>query len=147
PQGPFPYQQLVEETARRGRSEMEVELLDTGAFDEDRYFDVFVEYAKADTDDILIRISIVNRAKESAKLDVLPTLWFRNTWAWGSDERRPRLRRDEHTDSFAPHASVIRARHFDLPLRYLICENVPELLFTENETNVQRLYGGDNEAA
>jgi hypothetical protein len=147
PQGPFPYQQLVEETARRGRSEMEFELLDTGAFNEDRYFDVFVEYAKAATDDMLIRISIVNRAKESAKLDLLPTLWFRNTWAWGSDERKPRLRRDEHTDAFAPHASVIRARHFDLPLRYLVCEGVPELLFTENDTNLQRLYGADNEAA
>ncbi|MEO6725211.1 MAG: glucosidase [Blastocatellia bacterium] len=154
PQAEFPYEQLVEETARRGRDEMEYELLDTGAFNQDRYFDVFVEYAKADVDDILIRISVVNRAAEPAKLDLLPTLWFRNTWAWGSDERKPRLRRDEHADAlagaFALQTSVIRARHFDLPLRYLVCahlpECLPELLFTENETNLQRLYGSDNKA-
>jgi len=148
PQARYPYEQLVEETARRNRRDFEYELLDTGVFDEDRYFDVFVEYAKADAEDILIRITAVNRGPEMAYLDLLPTIWFRNTWIWGIDVREPRLRRDEHTDKFAPELSVIRLRHFDLPERYyLICEGSPELLFTENETNLQRLYGADNVAA
>ncbi|HEY8461982.1 MAG TPA: glucosidase, partial [Blastocatellia bacterium] len=83
PQARFPYEQLVEEARRRGRKDMEYELLDTGAFDEDRYFDVFVEYAKADVEDILIRVSAINRGPEEARLDLLPTVWFRNTWSWG----------------------------------------------------------------
>lgn len=144
PQAAYPYQWLVEENQRRGRREMEFELIDSGVFNEDRYFDVFVEYAKADAEDILIRVNVVNRGPETARIELLPTLWFRNTWAWGSDERRPRLRRDENSDTFAPEASIIRVRHFDLPLRYLICQDSPELLFTENETNVRRLYGADN---
>lgn len=147
PQAAYPYQWLVEENQRRGRREMEFELIDSGVFNEDRYFDVFIEYAKADAEDILIRVNVVNRGPETARIELLPTLWFRNTWAWGSDERRPRLRRDEHTDQLAPESSVVRVRHFDLPMRYLICQDSPELLFTENETNVQRLYGADNVAA
>lgn len=83
---------LVEENRRRGRDEPEFELMETGIFDEDRYFDVFVEYAKAACDDLLIRIEIVNRGPEPAELTVLPTIWFRNTWSWGLDIRRPRLR-------------------------------------------------------
>jgi len=142
PQAAFPYTQLVEENRRRGRSALEYELIDTGVFDEDRYFDVFVEYAKAAVEDILIRISVVNRGPEAATLDLLPTIWFRNTWAWGADERRPRLRREDPL----PDASVIRVRHFEMDLRWLICEGTPELLFAENETNFKRLYGVDNTA-
>jgi len=93
PQAAYPYADLVEENRRRGRQQPEYELLDTGVFDENRYFDVFVEYAKADAEDILIRISVANRGPEIAEMDLLPTVWFRNTWAWGIDERRPRLKR------------------------------------------------------
>ncbi|MBS1787646.1 MAG: glucosidase [Acidobacteria bacterium] len=151
PQAPYPYEELVEESLQRGRRLPEYELFDTGVFDQNRYFDVFVEYAKADVEDILIRITAINRASGIAGLDLLPTIWFRNTWIWGEDIRKPKLRRDEHSDTFAPQASVIRLRHFDLPLRWLLCahlpESAPELLFTENETNFRKLYGGDNEAA
>ncbi|MGH9940681.1 MAG: MGH1-like glycoside hydrolase domain-containing protein, partial [Blastocatellia bacterium] len=144
PQARFPYEQLVEETRRRGRKALEYELLDTGVFDEDRYFDVFVEYAKADIEDILIRITAVNRGPEEARLDLLPTIWFRNTWSWGVDERRPRLRREDAT----PNLPVIRLRHFAQPLRWLICaqspEGSPELLFTENETNFKRVFDTEN---
>jgi hypothetical protein len=143
PQAEFPYARLVEENRRRGRHELEFELLDTGVFDEDRYFDVLVEYAKATSEDILIRISAVNRGPEAAALDLLPTIWFRNTWSWGMDERRPRVRREEEEP---PGVSVIRVRHFDMGLRWLICEGAPELLFTGNETNYQRLYGIENHA-
>ncbi len=140
PQKAFPYTQLVEENRRRSRLDPEYELIDTGVFDEDRYFDLFVEYAKAAIEDILIRISVVNRGPQAARLQLLPTIWFRNTWSWGIDERRPRLRRDDPL----PGISIIRARHFDTGLRYLLCEGEPELLFTENETNFQRLYGVEN---
>jgi hypothetical protein len=140
PQARFPYEQLVEESRRRGRKDLEYELLDTGAFNEDRYFDVFVEYAKADVEDILIRVTAINRGPEEARLDLLPTIWFRNTWSWGVDERRPRLRREDAT----PDTPVIRLRHFEMPLRWLICEGNPELLFTENETNVKRVFGAEN---
>src|SRR5437868_2733064 len=95
PQAAFPYEQLVAEGRRRSRTELEYELLDTGVFDEDRYFDVFVEYAKASVEDILIRITAINRGPEAAMLDLVPTIWFRNTWSWGIDERRPRLRRED----------------------------------------------------
>src|SRR5215475_11992352 len=137
PQARFPYEQLVEEARRRGRKDLEYELLDTGVFDGDRYFDAFVE-------DILIRMSVVNRGPEVARLDLLPTVWFRNTWSWGIDERRPRLRREDAT----PDLPVIRLRHFDMPLRWLICaklsESSPELLFTENETNLKRVFGAED---
>jgi len=148
PQAAFPYEQLIAENRRRSRTEPEYELLDTGVFDGDRYFDVFVEYAKASVEDILIRITAINRGPEAASLDLLPTIWFRNTWSWGVDERRPRLRREEalpEAQADCPE-SVIRIRHFDMPLRWLICEGTPELLFTENETNYQRLYGCGNES-
>src|SRR5262249_26800964 len=152
PQAAFPYQRLIEEARRRGRNDLEYELLDTGVFDEDRYFDVFVEYAKADIEDILIRISVVNRGPEEARLDLLPTIWFRNTWSWGVDGRGPGLRLQD----VQPDLPVIRLRHFDLPLRWLICGQSPaqspaqspggspELLFTENETNLKRVFGAEN---
>ncbi|OUL97669.1 hypothetical protein CA603_01330, partial [Paraburkholderia hospita] len=89
PQREYPYQDLIETNRRRSREEFEYELLDTGIFDDDRYFDVLVEYAKAGPEDILVRISVHNRGTEAARLRVLPTLWFRNTWSWGEDDRKP----------------------------------------------------------
>ena len=137
PQAAFPYAQLVEENRRRKRREPEFELIDSGVFDENRYFDVFVEYAKATPEDLCIRIQAVNRGPEPAKLTLLPTIWFRNTWSWGSDIRRPRLRRGEP----ATDASVIETSHDYYGKRRLLCEGQPALLFTENETNTRRLYG------
>ena len=103
PQREFPYRDLVETNRKRSREEFEYELLDTGIFDGDRYFDVFVEYAKAGPEDVLVRITVHNRGPESARLHVLPTLWFRNTWSWGEDARKPSLRQA------AP--SVVQAAH------------------------------------
>jgi len=135
PQAAFPYRDLVETNRRRTRDDFEYELLDTGVFDDDRYFDVFVEYAKADPEDILVRITVNNRGPENAVLHLLPTLWFRNTWSCG-DTSKP-------TISQLDRASI-RASHADLGTRILSCEGDPELLFTENETNVKRLWGQDN---
>ena len=110
PQAAFPYDQLIQGNRRRSRAEPEYELLDTGVFNEDRYFDIFVEYAKADAEDILIRITVINRGAETATLDLLPTIWFRNTWSWGLDVRRPQLQADESL----PDAKTIRLSHFDM---------------------------------
>jgi hypothetical protein len=111
PQTEFPYARLVEENRRRGRQDPEFELLDTGVFDQDRYFDVFVEYAKAASDDLLIRIEIVNRGPEPAELTVLPTVWFRNTWSWGLDVRRPRLRKGDSLAAGGHDVSVVELAH------------------------------------
>jgi len=143
PQAEFPYVWLVEENRRRGRRAPEFELIDTGVFDGDRYFDVFVEYAKATAEEMLIRIQVANRGPETALVELLPTIWFRNTWSWGLDARRPRLRKGEPLNQ----ASVIELNHAYYGRRWLICEGLPELLFTENETNHRRLFGGDNESA
>jgi hypothetical protein len=142
PQGEFPYRQLVEENRNRGRSGREFELIDTGLFNEDRYFDVFVEYAKASAEDILIRITVHNRGPESAELDLLPTLWFRNTWSWGNGGARPGLSAARGPRNIA----VVYAEHTRYGKRWLVCEGAPELLFTENETNFQRLYGVENKS-
>ena len=140
PHAAFPYEELVRENRRRGRDQHEYELLDTGVFNDNRYFDVFVEYAKADVEDILIRVTAINRGPEEARLDLLPTIWFRNTWSWGIDERKPRLNAEQaHGDALA-----VRIRHFDRPLLWLVCEGSPELLFTENETNFARVFGVAN---
>ncbi|TMB11594.1 MAG: glucosidase [Deltaproteobacteria bacterium] len=128
PQAEFPYAQLLEENRRRGRAGREYELIDTGVFEQDRYFDVFVEYAKADVEDLCIRIEVANRGPEAAAIDVLPTLWFRNTWSWGREQRRPSLR--------ARGRSSVDASDY-----HLIWEGAPELLFCDNETNSQRLFG------
>src|SRR3989442_786197 len=141
PQAEFPYARLVEENGRRGREQPEFELLDTGVFDEDRYFDGFAEYAKAGTDDILIRLTVVNRGPETAPLHLLPTLWFRNTWAWNRNARLPKLGFRGTPDG----TGFLRAEHPDLEGVYrLAYEGDPELLFTENETNFRRLYGVEN---
>ncbi len=142
PQAAFPYAQLVDENRRRGRKDLEFELIDTGVFHENRYFDVFVEYAKASPEDICIRIQVVNRGPEPAELTVLPTLWFRNTWSWGADIRRPRLKLGEQVN----HTSVIETNHEYYGLRRLLCEGQPTVLFTENETNSRRLYGDQDGA-
>lgn len=138
PQVEFPYAWLKEENQRRDKLSPEFELLDTGVFDENRYFDVFVEYAKADVEDVLIRLHVVNRGPEAAALHLLPTLWFRNTWSWDSRQPRPLLKRLGETDA------VIETQHKDDRRRWLYCEGAPELLFTENDTNVQRLFGAEN---
>ena len=138
PQAAFPYDRPDRGQSAAHREEPEYELLDTGVFDEDRYFDVFVEYAKAAPEDILIRITVVNRGPEAAILDVLPTIWFRNTWSWGLERAWPNL--ELQTED----PRIIRATHFELGDRWLGCEGGPELLFTENETNFQRLFGVEN---
>ena len=136
PQREFPYRDLVETNRGRSREEFEYELLDTGVFDDDRYFDVFVEYAKEGPEDVLIRITVHNRGPEAARLRLLPTLWFRNTWSWGEDDRKPSLR------EVGPGA--IQASHHELGEYWLYCDGGPELLFTENESNTQRLWGQPN---
>ena len=141
PQGAYPYGKLVETSRGRSRQEFEYELLDTGVFDDDRYFDVFVEYAKASPEDILIQITVENRGPKQAALHVLPTLWFRNVWTWdGTPMPRPELR--EITG--AEGVRVAAASHADLGDRMLACEGASELLFTENETNTQRLFNTPN---
>jgi hypothetical protein len=144
PQMEFPYARLVEENARRGPRDSEFELLDTGIFGERRYFDVFAEYAQAAPGDILIRITVENRGPDPATLRLLPTLWFRNTWSWGGNNgsTKPRL-------SAAGDGSAVVAEHKTLGCYRLeadVPENVPtpRLLFTENETNFERLFGAPN---
>jgi len=132
PQLEYPYSWLVNENRRRSRTEPEFELIDTGIFNDDKYFDVFVEYAKNDTEDVLIKITVNNRGKEPASLHVLPTVWFRNTWAWGYDDYKPLMS--------APGNGQVRVEHNILGNFYLYCEANPEILFTENETNTKRLY-------
>jgi hypothetical protein len=144
PQAAFPYGKLVEENRRRDKLSPEYELLDTGVFDEDRYFDVFVEYAKASVEEILIRISVVNRGPEPASLHLLPTIWFRNTWSWDQDQSRPMMKRRENDGQDEEGAAVIELDHPYYGQRILYCEDSPELLFTENETNNRRLYNADN---
>jgi Glycosyl hydrolase family 63 C-terminal domain len=138
PQVRFPYAQLVEENRRRGRDKPEFELLDTGVFNDDRYFDVLVEYAKGDVEDILIKITATNRGPEAAPLRLLPTIWFRNTWSWAHDAERPDLRRI---------ADGIELDHPSLGRRWLYCDAAPKILFAENETNYKRLFGIENRCA
>ena len=141
PQAEFPYAQLVEENRQRGRRDPEFELVDTGVFEGDRYFDVFAEYAKAATDDLLIRITVTNRGPHPAPLHLLPTLWCRNTWAWEAGAARPRLRLVPTPSG----ASCILVEHPDLGGPYhLYADGASEWLFTENETNQRRLYGIEN---
>jgi Glycosyl hydrolase family 63 C-terminal domain len=140
PHRAFPYAQLVEENCRRSRQDFAFELLDTGIFDEDRYFDVFVEYAKVSPEDILIQIKMINRGIETRTLHLLPTLWFRNTWAWGNGLENPWLAVDRKTADF----SIIEAEHPTLGTRWLYCDGIPDLLFTNNETNYDRLFKVSN---
>ncbi|MEV0379430.1 hypothetical protein [Nonomuraea sp. NPDC050643] len=134
PQARFPYGDLVNVNRERDRTAFEYELLDTGVFDGGRYFDVFMEYAKAGPDDLLIEVRAVNRGPEEAVLHVLPTLWFRNTWSWGEGSAKPVLS--------APAPGVVQAEHAELGAYRLHCEGGPPLLFTENETDNERVFGG-----
>jgi hypothetical protein len=148
PQAEFPYARLLEEAHRRGRSDPEFELTDTGVFDQDRYFDVVVEYAKAAPDDILIRITATNRGAQAATLHLLPTLWFRNTWSWGrSDDEyppKPTITCGSELALVADHATLGR---FTLAVGSAPDGRAPDLLFTDNESNAKRLFGSKNKAA
>jgi len=145
PQAEFPYTQLVEENRRRSTLEREFELIDTGIFDESRYFDVFAEYAKASPNDILIRVTLANRGSETATLHVLPTLWFKNTWSWGRTGEgywsKPQIDRNERGGLVASHATL---GSFHLAAEPLPGQDEVKFLFTENETNIERLFGAPN---
>ena len=139
PQAPFPYADLVDTSRKRNRLELEYELLDTGVFDDNRYFDVFVEYAKEAPEEILIQISVWNRGPDPAVLHLLPTLWFRNTWSWSETARaRPTLAREG--------SQGIAASHPELGDRHFLCDRAVPLLFTENETNSERIFGRANDS-
>jgi len=146
PQRAFPYTDLVWTNRNRGRHEFEYELMDTGIFAENRYFDVTMEYAKVNPLDILIRVSATNRGPEAATLHLLPTLWFRNTWAWSIDDRRPVLNAVDPETGKAGQGNVrlVHVQHHELGDYWLACEGTPELLFTENESNARRLWGSEN---
>ncbi len=132
PQQQYPYQWLIDENHRRGYNDPEFELIDTGVFNNDDYFDIFVEYAKADKNDILIKITVNNRGNEDASLNVMPTIWFRNTWSWGYDSYQPKVGLDS--------PGVMDVYHKDLGQLWLKAEGNPHFLFTENNTNTGRLY-------
>jgi Mannosylglycerate hydrolase MGH1-like glycoside hydrolase domain len=138
PQAAYPYDQLVRTNRNRNRNEFEYELLNTGVFDQNRYFDVFVEYAKESPEDILVQISVHNRGPAAAEIHLLPTLWFRNRWSWGRENPRPLLQ------ALPGQPGVMRANEKDLGERYLYCDGKAALLFTENETNAKKLFGGEN---
>jgi hypothetical protein len=140
PQAEYPYARLADENRRRGKDQPELELLDTGVFNDNRYFDVFAEYAKASPDDILIRITVANRGPEPATLHLLPTLWYRNTWIWGCKHEgcwiKPTIK--------LAGDSMLQGDHVSFGKHYLVASGKPEFLFTENETNTKKLYGTDN---
>jgi hypothetical protein len=138
PQAAYPYDQLVLTNRGRSRQEFEYELINTGVFDEERYFDVFVEYAKESPEDILVQISVHNRGPEPAEIHLLPTLWFRNRWSWGRDNPRPSLQ------AVNGKSAIVRAIETDLGERHLYCDGQASIVFTENETNAQQLFGGQN---
>ncbi|HEY1374088.1 MAG TPA: glucosidase [Candidatus Binatia bacterium] len=139
PQDGYPYDRLVETSRRRGRNELEYELIDTGVFDKNRYFDVFVEFAKASPEEMLIQIGVHNRGPDPAEIHVLPTLWYRNVWSWQAAAERPALELIS-----AVKDTVVRASDVKLGERYFYCEGEPAVLFTENETNTQRIFGVPN---
>jgi hypothetical protein len=141
PQAEFPYAKLVEENRKRGKQKPEFELLDTEVFNDNRYFDVFVEYAKVDAEDILIKITASNRGPEPAPIHILPTAWFRNRWSWGDNDDPKPVARNATSES---GPATIELEHFMLGQRRLYCEGAPELLFTENETNTDRLFNSAN---
>lgn len=140
PQSAFPYRDLVRTNKEASRHELEYELINTGVFDDDRYFDVFVEYAKESPEEILISIRAINRGGDPAALHLLPTLWFRNTWSWSEPTPKPIIRQIKTGSDY----TAAEASHYTLGKRYLYCEGEPKLLFTENETNKVRLFGTPN---
>ena len=136
-QNEFPYSALIEENKKRSKADPEFELIDTGIFNADEYFDVFIEYAKNNVDDVLIRFSIHNRGKSDASLNVLPTLWFRNTWSWGYDNFKPKLSQQQN--------SILLIEHKKLDKMFLYCDGKPQILFCDNETNRKKLYNVDGD--
>ncbi len=139
PQTEFPYRKLIEENAKRTRAQPEYELVDTGIFDDSRYFDVFFDYAKADPSDICIKVTAINRGPDSAPLTILPTIWFRNTWSWGQEGiTKPELHLEENR--------YVKLTPWGLPEYHFYAENAEEFIFTENETNNRRLYNSPNAA-
>src|SRR5581483_9495584 len=136
PQREFPYSWLVEENRRRGKDQPEFELIDTGIFSDDKYFDVFIEYAKASENDILIKLTVHNRGNEDASLHVLPTLWFRNTWIWGYDDYKPQM--------MSTNDGNVMINHRDLGDYTFHLDTHTSLLFCDNETNLKRLYNAEN---
>jgi hypothetical protein len=144
PQAAFPYEELVKRNAERSRADTEFELWDTDVLRENRFFDITIEYAKKAEDDIVIRATVTNHGPEKAPIHVLPTLWFRNTWSWGWDDRRPNLRIGEGRGA---DTTIIEASHHTLGEYRLLCEGATALLFTENETNAQLLWGRSESTA
>src|SRR5262249_38019111 len=133
PQREYPYSHLLEESRRRGIGQPEYELIDSAAFEGNRYFDVFVEYAQAATDEVLMRITVENRGPEPADIHLLPQIWFRNTWSWKAGRNRPALT--------LASAQTIRAQHAGLGTYFLHADGQPEgILFCDNETNSRRLW-------
>jgi hypothetical protein len=141
PQPEFPYADLVATNAARGKNEPEYELLDTGIFNDNRYFDVVVEYGKSSPEDLLMRVTVSNRGPDEARLHVLPTLWFRHTWSWAGGTERPMLR----TDASRPDISVVRAEHSQLGTRWLYAEQQVPVLMTGNETNNELVFNSPND--
>ncbi len=139
PQAPFPYENLITTNRSRSRNDFEYELIDTGIFDHDRYFDVFVEYAKESPEDMLIKISVFNRGPETAFINVLPTIWFRNVWSLFEEKDKPAL------EQVAESPARIRVDHPGLENYFFYCEGNPNMLFTENETNTERIFGIPNQ--
>jgi hypothetical protein len=144
PQTAFPYQKIYEENAHRDKSQPEYELMDTGVFDDDKYFDVVIEYAKADAEDICIKITAHNRGRESAPLHLLPTVWFRNRWSWYETANKPQMKQ---VKTAAENLSVVNLTEEMRGDFRLLCANAKDLLFCENETNFEKLYGGQNESS
>lgn len=141
PQAEYPYEKLINVNRSRSRYEFEYELIDTGVFDQDRYFDVFVEYAKESPEDILIKITVFNRGPESAFINILPTVWYRNVWAWGGNVEKPDLQMLENS----ARPSVIKVDHPRFSDYFLYCDGNPQILFTDNETNAERIFGNPNQ--
>ncbi|MFL5774306.1 MAG: glucosidase, partial [Flavisolibacter sp.] len=141
PQAAFPYEDLVNTSKTKNRLDYEYELIDTGVFDGNRYFDVDIEYAKESPEDILIKVTAHNRGPEDAELSLLPTLWFRNTWSWGGKGEKPSLKQFAVLGT----SGIVKASHPEIGEIFLYCEGAPELLFTENETNTERVFSIPNE--
>ena len=144
PQAEFPYEKLTAENQKRNKNDTEYELLDTGIFDENKYWDVFIEYAKTDADDICIKITAANRGDDAATIHLLPTVWFRNTWSWTPDAEKPEMKRAEEAE--AENVRLIKIKEKNLGSYQLACAGADELLFCENETNYRKLYNSENES-
>lgn len=138
PQNAFPYEDLIKTNATRGKNETEYELIDTGIFDHNEYFDIFIEYAKASQNDILVRLTIINKSEKEVPLVILPTVWFRNTWNWGYDDYKPQLSAED--------ADHIKVNHQDIEIKNIYAKQSLKTLFCNNETNNERLYRSSNES-